>query len=197
MPGPAVREQPHEAAELLPLVYTELRHLAARQLAHEQPGQTLQATALVHEAWLRLNRDQGREWNDSRHFFYAAAEAMRRILIENARRKHRVKHGGQLQRVNLDDVNPASPMEPEELLVLDEALERLAAEDPDAARLIELRFFAGLGHQEAAAIMGISRRAADGLWAYGRSWLFAAVQEGALNVGDGEPKVKLKRQPGR
>jgi RNA polymerase sigma factor (TIGR02999 family) len=166
------RGEAPNSAELLPLVYDELRHLAAQKLSHENPGQTLQATALVHEAWLRLTREDGRKWNGPRHFFYAAAEAMRRILIENARRKQHLKHGGQMHRVNLDDITPASPMKPDELLALDEALERLAAEDPDAARLVELRFFAGLRHQEAAEIMGITRRAADGLWAYARTWLF-------------------------
>jgi RNA polymerase sigma factor (TIGR02999 family) len=165
------------AEELLPLIYDELRRLAAQNLSHEKPGQTLQATALVHEAWLRLVREEGRNWNGSRHFFCAAAEAMRRILIENARRKQRLKHGGQMQRVNLEDIAPASPMKPAELLALDEALERLATEDPDAARLVELRFFAGLGHQEAAEIMGISRRVADGLWAYARTWLFEEIRQ--------------------
>ena len=164
------------AEELLPLVYDELRHLAAHQLSHEVPGQTLQATALVHEAWLRLVREDERKWNGSRHFFFAAAEAMRRILIENARRKQRLKHGGQMLRVNLEDIAPASPMKPDELLALDEALERLATEDPEAAQLIKLRFFAGLGHQETAEIMGITRRAADGLWAYARTWLFQEMR---------------------
>lgn len=170
------RGQTGAAEDLLPLVYAELRSLAAQKLSHEKPGQTLQATALVHEAWLRLVHDEERKWNGSRHFFFTAAEAMRRILIENARRKQCVKHGGQMQRVNLDDIAPASPMKPNELLALDEALERLAIEDRDAARLVELRFFAGLGHQEAAEVMGISRRAADGLWAYARTWLFAEMR---------------------
>jgi RNA polymerase sigma factor (TIGR02999 family) len=169
---------PNSSSELLPQLYAELRQLAAQHLAHEPPGQTLQATALVHEAWLRLLRGNDRTWNDPRHFFCAAAQAMRRILIENARRKQRIRHGGELQRVNLDDINPASPMKPEELLALNEALERLAAEDPDAARLVELRFFAGLGHQEAAEVMGISRGIADELWAYARTWLYVAMQEG-------------------
>ena len=164
------------AEELLPLVYAELRHLAAHKLSHEKPGQTLQATALVHEAWLRLVREDERKWNGSRHFFFAAAEAMRRILIENARRKQRLKHGGQMHRVNLEDIALASPMKPDELLALDEALERLATEDPEAAQLIKLRFFAGLGHQETAEIMGITRRAADGLWAYARTWLFQEMR---------------------
>ena len=171
------RGESHAAAELLPLIYDELRRLAALKLSHEKPGQTLQATALVHEAWLRLVRGEERKWHGSRHFFYAAAQAMRRILVENARRKQRLIHGGQIQRVNLEDIAPASPMKPEELLALDEALERLATEDPDAARLVELRFFAGLGHQEAAEIMGITRRVADGLWAYARTWLFEAMRD--------------------
>jgi RNA polymerase sigma factor (TIGR02999 family) len=165
------------AAELLPVVYEQLRQLAAQKLSREKPGQTLQATALVHEAWLRLLRDEDRNWNNPQHFFFAAAQAMRRILIENARRKQRLKHGGQMQRVNLEDITPASPMKPDELLALDEALERLACEDPEAARLVELRFFAGLGHEEAAEIMGITRRVADGLWAYARTWLFAEMRQ--------------------
>ncbi len=171
------RGEPRAAEELLPLIYEELRHLAAQKLSLESPGQTLQATALVHEAWLRLVRDDERHWNGSRHFFCAAAKAMRRILIDNARRKLRFKHGGQLRRVNLEDIAPASPMRPEEFLALDEALERLAAEDPDAARLVELRFFAGLSHQQAADVLGITRRAADGLWAYARTWLFEQMQQ--------------------
>lgn len=166
----------NSSAHLLPQLYTELRQLASQRLSLENPGQTLQATALVHEAWLRLTRNGERHWNDPHHFFCAAAQTMRRILIENARRKHRIKNGGELQRVNLDDINPAGPMTPDELLALDEALERLAAEDPQAARLVELRFFAGLGHQEAAEIMGITRGTADGLWTYARTWLFEEIQ---------------------
>ncbi len=165
------------AEELLPIVYDQLRQLAAQRLACERPGQTLQATALVHEAWLRLVDGEERKWNGSRHFFYAAAQAMRRILIENARRKQRRKHGGALQRVPLDEVTLVGRMKPDALLALDEALQRLAAEDPPAARLVELRFFAGLGHQQSAELMGISRRAADGLWTYARSWLFAEMQK--------------------
>ncbi len=168
----------HAAEELLPLVYDELRRLAAHKLARERPGQTLQATALVHEAWLRLVREEDRSWNDSKRFFCAAATAMRRILIENARRKKSAKHGGNLVRVDLEDVAPAVPVRSEELLALDEALERLAAEDADAARLVDLRCFAGLGHQEAAQIMGLTRGEADALWAYARAWLFEALREG-------------------
>ncbi len=168
---------PQSAAELLPLVYTELRRLAAARLSHEKPGQTLQATALVHEAWLRLERERDRKWHDPQHFFCAAATAMRRILIDNARRKKSPKHGGDLQRVDLDDAAPAELLRSDELLALDEALEKLAAEDADAARLVDLRCFAGLGHQEAAQLMGLTRRDADGLWAYARAWLFEAMRE--------------------
>jgi RNA polymerase sigma factor (TIGR02999 family) len=169
--------EPRAAAELLPAVYTELRLLAARRMANERPGQTLQATALVHEAWLRLEREEGRRWNDSHHFFCAAATAMRRILIENARRKNSRKHGGHLHRVNLADMNLAEQLPSDDLLALDEALAQLTEEDEQAARLVELRFFAGLGHQEAAQVMRISRRQADGLWAYARAWLFEALQK--------------------
>ncbi len=164
------------AEKLLPLVYKELRRLAAHKMAGEAPGHTLQPTALVHEAWLRLARREERKWTDSRHFFAAAATAMRRILIEHARRKARISHGGLSKRVELDDTALASPVRPEELLDLDEALSRFAAEEPEAARLVELRYFAGLSHQEAAEVMGISRRVADGLWAYARAWLLAELQ---------------------
>jgi len=176
---PGIREQgdPKAADELLPLVYEELRRLAAQKLSREKPGQTLQATALVHEAWLRLVREEDRNWNDPQHFFCAAATAMRRILIDNARRKKSSKHGGDLQRVNLDDVAPAELLPSEELLALDEALEKLTTEDADAARLVDLRYFAGLGHQEAAQLMGLTRREADGLWAYARAWLFEAMRK--------------------
>jgi RNA polymerase sigma factor (TIGR02999 family) len=159
------------AEELLPLVYDELRRLAAQLLARETPGQTLQPTALVHDAWLRLAGGQPRGWNGQKHFFAAAAKAMRRILIDNARHKARLKHGGGMDRVELEGPSIASPMVPEELLSLDEALDRFAREEPEAARLVELRYFAGLSHQEAAALLGISRRTADGLWAYARAWL--------------------------
>jgi len=170
-------EAPRSAPELLPLVYEELRRLAAQKLAQEKPGQTLQATALVHEAWLRLLREEDRTWNDPKHFFCAAATAMRRILIENARRKRSPKHGGDLHRVTLADVAPAELLPSDDLLALDEALDRLAAEDAPAAKLVDLRFFAGLGHQEAAQIMGLTRREADGLWAYARAWLFEAIRK--------------------
>ena len=182
---------PKAAEELLPLVYEELRKLAAHKMAAELPGQTLQPTALVHEAWLRLVRQEDRKWADSKHFFCAAATAMRRILIENARRKARICHGGLSKRVELEETALASPVRPEELLALDEALSRFAAEEPEAAQLVELRFFAGLGHQEAAEAIGISRRAADGLWAYARAWLLAE-----MGHEPGETKLPSTDAPG-
>ena len=171
--GPAASPS---AAELLPVVYEELRRLAAARLAHEQPGHTLQPTALVHEAWLKLAGQERRKWGDARHFFFAAATAMRQILIENARRKARAKRGGHLHRTELRDSALAIPAKSDELLALDEALERLAVEDAPAARLVELRCFGGFGHQEAARLMGISRRAADELWAYARAWLLTEIR---------------------
>lgn len=163
------------AAELLPLVYGELRHLAAARLAQEKPGQTLAPTALVHEAFLRLTAEKDRSFADSKHFYCAAATAMRRILIENARRKARVKHGGLLEQVNLSDTALAIPLRSEHLLALDEALDRFAVLEPEAARLVELRYFGGLSHQEAAGVLGVSRRAADGLWSYARAWLLTEM----------------------
>jgi RNA polymerase sigma factor (TIGR02999 family) len=166
---------PHAAAELLPLVYDELRRLAAQKLASEPPGQTLQATALVHEAYLRL---VGQGWDGRGHFFAAAAEAMRRILVEQARRKKAGKRGGGRARVSLDDVEPAAPELREDVLALDAALTRLATADPSAARLVELRYFAGLSIPEAAQALGISPRTADRLWAYARAWLHREVSGG-------------------
>lgn len=169
---------PMAAERLLPLVYDELRQLAAARLAHEPAAQTLQATALVHEAYLRLlpNLDSGKEktsawWNGRGHFFAAAAEAMRRILVDNARRKKRLKHGGEVLHHELDDIKITAPEVREDLLELDAVLIRLQATDADAARLIELRYFAGLSIPEVADIMGISPRSADRLWAYARAWL--------------------------
>ncbi len=164
---------PKSAAELLPVVYDELRRLAAARLAQEKPGQTLDPTALVHEVWLRLNHHENREWAGSCHFFFAAATAMRRILIENARKKARLKRGGGFMKVELEESALENPDKSEELLALDEALDRFAAQEPEAARLVELRYFAGLSHQDAAQTLGISRRTADGLWAYARAWLRA------------------------
>ena len=163
---------PHAANELLPLVYDELRMLAAAKLAQEKPGQTLQATALVHEAYIRLiGDDQQPHWDNRGHFFAAAAEAMRRILIDNARRKARIKHGGGRIRVDLDDADIISTVAPDELLVIDEALGKLAAEDPRAAQVVRLRYFAGLSVEEAAEFAGLSRSSAYEHWSYARAWL--------------------------
>ncbi|MFI5456508.1 MAG: ECF-type sigma factor [Isosphaerales bacterium] len=161
---------PQAAEQLLPLVYEELRRLAARKLAHESPGQTLQATALVHEAYLRLvGTAPGRHWDSRRHFFTAAAEAMRCILVEAARRKARQKRGGGLRRIDLAD--PPAPDAVDDLVALDEALNRLADEDSVAAKVIELRQFAGLGHEEIAAALGITVYRARQKWTYARAWL--------------------------
>src|SRR5262249_18787786 len=172
------RDDPGAAAELLPLVYDDLRRLAARRLAHEQPGQTLDATALVHEAYLRLvGKDgEGRQWDGRGHFFAAAAEAMRRILVENARRKHSRKHGGGLARHGLDEAELLAPEPREDLLALDEALTRLAAEDRAAADLVQLRYFGGLPIPEAAQLLGISQRTAERLWTYARAWLHRHIK---------------------
>jgi RNA polymerase sigma factor (TIGR02999 family) len=169
---------PHAASQLLPLVYDELRRLAAQKLAQEKPGQTLDATALVHEAWLRLiaTGDEP-QWDSRGHFFAAAAEAMRRILVERARHKATDKCGGQIQRVDLDRVEAASDDRWQELLCLDEALSQLESHDAQAARLVKLRYFTGLTHQQAAEALGISRRAADRLWALARAWLFQQMGE--------------------
>jgi RNA polymerase sigma factor (TIGR02999 family) len=159
------------ADELLPVVYRELRRLAADLLAQERPGQTLQATALVHEAYLRLVGCAPQHWDGRRHFLGAAAEAMRRILVESARRKHSAKRGGQSKRVALDDADIACPVPSDELLALDEALDKLAVEDPSAAELVKLRYFAGMTSSDAAALLNIPPRTADRLWAYARAWL--------------------------
>lgn len=177
--------QARAAEELLPLVYDELRRLAASQLALENPGQTLQATALVHEAYLRLVGHPDQKWNGARHFFRAAAEAIRRILIDNARRKRALRHGGPWQRVNVEKIQLATAMPSGELLAVDEALERFAEVDPQAAELIKLRFYAGLSHQQAADALGISHRTADRLWAFGRAWLFQKIR------GVNEPGISL------
>lgn len=174
------RGDPQDAARLLPLVYEELRRLAARRLAHEPSGQTLQATALVHEAYLRLVAGHGdRAWDGRGHFFAAAAEAMRRILVENARRKGRKKHGGDLARVDLEEADLACRMPPEELMALDEAMTRLEADDPLKAQLVQLRFFAGLSLQDAAQVLGVSTVTAKRYWRYARAWLHRAVSGAA------------------
>jgi RNA polymerase sigma factor (TIGR02999 family) len=176
---------PKAAEQLLPFVYEELRKLAARKLAQEKPGQTLQPTALVHEAYLRLvGQVGGRVWDSCVHFFAAAAEAMRRILIENARRKRRQKRGGALRRVELDPAQLSYFSAAEDLLDVNDALECLAAEDPQAAQFVKLRYFAGLSIEEAAEMVGLSRSAACEHWAYARAWLhrrLRAARGGARN----------------
>jgi RNA polymerase sigma factor (TIGR02999 family) len=167
---------PRAAEQLLPLVYGELRKLAAERMAQERPGQTLQATALVHEAYLRLVTSGEKAapracWKGQRHFFAAAAEAMRHILVDNARRKRRVKHGGGRQRVAFDDAIPAPPAAADDLLALDEALAKLAAEDPEAAAVVKLRYFAGLSVEEAAQALDMSRASAYRHWTFARAWL--------------------------
>ena len=168
----------HAAEQLLPLVYGELRKLAAQKLAQENPGQTLQATALVHEAYLRLvGADPEQPWNSRGHFFAAAAEAMRRILVEKARRKRGLKHGGGRHRQPLDLDNIAAPGVADELLALDEALTRLAATEPKVAELVKLRYFAGLTIPQAAAQLQISPRTADDWWSYAKAWFQAALRD--------------------
>jgi RNA polymerase sigma factor (TIGR02999 family) len=172
------------ADQLLPLVYDELRRLAAQRLARESPGQTLQATGLVHEAYVRLvDVEQAHNWNGRGHFFAAAAEAMRRILVENARRKRRLKHGGARRRVELNDAVLADDGPPEELLAVDEALERLAREEPQAAELVKLHYFAGLTVEQAAEVIGVSARKGYRIWAYARAWLFRSL--GGEDAGGG------------
>jgi RNA polymerase sigma factor (TIGR02999 family) len=167
---------PEAAAQLLPLVYDDLRQLAAHQLAREKPGQTLDATGLVHEAYLRLVGD--RQFASRRHFFAAAAKAMRLLLIDNARRKATARHGGGRRRVPLADVQEATTT-PEELLALDEALTRFAAQEPAKAELVKLRFFARMSNPEAAAALGISVATAERWWAFARTWLYADLAEAA------------------
>jgi RNA polymerase sigma factor (TIGR02999 family) len=163
---------PHAAEQLLPLVYDELRKLAAEKMAHERPGQTLQATALVHEAYLRLvDVKRARHWNSRGHFFAAAAEAMRRILIEHARGKAREKRGGDWQRVNFEELDVTTSVSPDQLVALDDALVRLAALDHVAGELVKLRYFAGLALDEAGKALGVSTATAYRHWAYARAWL--------------------------
>src|SRR5262245_17218827 len=179
---------PHAAGELLPLVYDELRKLAAAHLADEKPGQTLQPTALVHEAYIRLvGPDPEQHWGGRAHFFAAAAEAMRRILVDSARRKGRRKRGGGMARRDLDGIDLAAPEDSDDLLALDEALVKLAAADPPAAELVRLRFYAGLPIPEVARVLGISPRTADRTWAYARAWMHQAVT-GGPGRGDKNPE---------
>jgi RNA polymerase sigma factor (TIGR02999 family) len=182
------RGDPKAPEQLLPLVYDELRKLAAQWLARESPGQTLQATALVHEAYLRLigSETEAPSWTGRGHFFSAAAEAMRRILIENARRKRAMKHGGDLQRVDLDGVDVPQDAPSEDILAVDEALSRLAAEDPTKAELVKLRYFGGLSVEDAGRVLGISRATADRYWAFARVWLYSELNDAGPR--DSDPK---------
>jgi RNA polymerase sigma factor (TIGR02999 family) len=168
------------ADELLPLVYEELRRLAASKMARETPGQTLQPTALVHEAWLRLVGETAPQFNGRGHFFGAAAEAMRRILIDRARRKAAQRHGGGQERVDVDEVEIAAPVRDDELLAVNEALDKFAALDAPKAELVKLRFFAGLTIEQAAAVLGISEPTANRWWAYARAWLFEECKAGVF-----------------
>ena len=170
---------PQAADQLLPLVYDELRKLAAQKLSHEQLGQTLQATALVHEAYLRLvGVDQAQHWNSRGHFFAAAAEAMRRILVESARRKQRLKHGGDLERVEIDMASLPTRMSSEEILLLDDALEQLRQQDPVKAKLVTLRYFGGMTIEQAAEVLGIARVTAHRYWTNARVWLRQQITDG-------------------
>src|SRR5512134_1639872 len=165
------RGEPKAANELLSLVYQELRRLAAAKMASEAPGQTLQATALVHEAWLRLTSDDKRKWNDRTHFFAAAAEAMRRILVDNARRKRAQRHGGGHRRTHLPEIPGPDVQDEEQILAVHEALEKFAAQDKQKAELVKLRYFVGMTIEEAAEVLGISTPTAKRHWAYARAWL--------------------------
>jgi RNA polymerase sigma factor (TIGR02999 family) len=177
---------PSAADQLLPLVYEELRKLAAAKLAHEKPGQTLQATALVHDAYLRLvDVDKAQHWDSRGHFFAAAAEAMRRILVETARRKKRIKHGGEFERVALDGEQLAVELPVDDLLAIDEALAKLEESDEQAARLLKLRYFAGLSVEQAAEVLGISARTAYRNWIYARAWMYRHVGVNQTPSADG------------
>ncbi|QDT08938.1 ECF-type sigma factor [Planctomycetes bacterium K23_9] len=173
----SLESREHESADLLPLVYRELRRLAADRLRNERAGQTLQATALVHEAYLRLvDTEHQQRWDSRHHFFAAAAESMRRILIDNARRKQTVKHGGQWTRSDFDANQIETPDAEIDLLSLDEALDRLQAEEPDAALLVKLRYFSGLTVSQAAEVLDVSTRSAERLWTFARAWLFQSME---------------------
>jgi RNA polymerase sigma factor (TIGR02999 family) len=174
--GVAFQRSEARANELLSLVYDELRKLAAHKMAHESPGQTLQPTALVHEAWLRLSGSTQQSWNNRAHFFGAAAEAMRRILIDRARRKLTARHGAGQERVNLDEIEIAAPGADEELLAVSDALERFEKLDAPKAQLVKLRYFAGLTNEEAAPLLNISVPTAKRWWTYSRAWLFSNLQ---------------------
>ena len=165
------------AKELLPLVYDELRRLAAFKMAHEAPGQTLQPTALVHEAWLRLGGHENQAWNGRPHFFGAAAEAMRRILIDNARRKNARRHGGGQQRIDIQEIEIAVDVRDDDLLEVNAALERFAAQDKQKAELVKLRYFTGLTIEQAAGMLGVSAPTANRWWAYARAWLHKEIED--------------------
>jgi RNA polymerase sigma factor (TIGR02999 family) len=165
------------AADLMPMVYEELRRLAASKMAREAPGQTLQATALVHEAWVRLSDGKDQQWNGRGHFFAAAAEAMRRILVENARRRNALKRGGELDRTEFDEMEIVGDSNDDELLMVNEALDELGQEEPVIAELVKLRFFAGLKVEEAALALNISKSTAIRHWSYARAWLFDAISD--------------------
>jgi RNA polymerase sigma factor (TIGR02999 family) len=177
---------PKAAAELFPLVYQELRKVAGQKMAQEGPGHTLQPTELVHEAWLRLAGKQSHEWQNRAHFFGAAAEAMRRILVDRARRRNRLKRGGQFERVELEEVDLPSPMPDDDLLALDEALGRLTEFDSRAAEVVKLCFFAGLTHEQAAGELGVSLSTIERTWAFARAWLYRDMQAGR---GQQPPKL--------
>ena len=172
-----------EAARLLPLVYDELRQLAARKMAQESGPQTLQPTALVHEAWLRLGGDEQPAWENRTHFFCAAAEAMRRILIDRARSKQARRHGGGQQRIDVEDVEIAAPMKDNDLLAINEALDRFAQHAPQKAELVKLRYFAGMQLKEAAQVLGIAEPTAVRWWTYSKTWLYQAIREGSKQAG--------------
>jgi RNA polymerase sigma factor (TIGR02999 family) len=172
----AEQGDPSAAEKLLPLVYEELRRLAAHKMAHEAAGHTLQPTALVHEAWLRLVGNENQKWDGRAHFFGAAAEAMRRILIERARRKRAVRHGGDQQRVESQEMDLASPSDDDQLLAVSDALDKLAAQHKEEAELVKLRYFVGLTNDEAAEVLGISPRTAKYYWTHARAWLFGEIQ---------------------
>jgi RNA polymerase sigma factor (TIGR02999 family) len=170
------RGERRASTDLLPLVYEELRRLAAARMARENAGQTLQPTALVHEAWLRLVADGDRTWENRAHFFGAAAEAMRRILIDKARRKAGLKHGGGQERVNIDDLQLTEATSDDKILLVNEALERMETEDPESARIVMLKFFGGLTNQEVAKILGVTERTIERDWAYAKAWLFQSIR---------------------
>lgn len=170
------RGERQASSDLLPLVYEELRQLAAARMAREAAGQTLQATALVHEAWLRLVGEGNRNWENRAHFFGAAAEAMRRILIENARRKSRLKRGGGQSRLDIAELELAETTPDDKILLIDEALERLRSADPDKAKIVVLKFFGGLTNQEVAQSLGITERTVERHWAFAKAWMFRCIQ---------------------